>query len=97
MAVLLQEQAEQLENSFEAPLKEFVRLVKAAKHVIADRAAALHTLHTVCPDRAPPPGALSTAALLQALTSITTVESSALLHCIRHIAHAMATGGVGAL
>ncbi len=48
----LQEQAEELLSSFEAPLKEFVRLVKSAKNVMADRSSALQAMHQViraCP------------------------------------------------
>jgi sorting nexin-1/2 len=40
-----QEQAEALLSSFEAPLKEFVRLVKSAKAVMADRSSALQAAH----------------------------------------------------
>lgn len=40
-----QEQAEELLSSFEAPLKEFVRLVKSAKTVMADRSSALQAMH----------------------------------------------------
>jgi hypothetical protein len=46
---LLQEQAEALVSSFEAPLKEFVRLVKSAKAVMADRSSALQAAHQVSP------------------------------------------------
>ena len=40
----MQEQAEALGASFEAPLKEAVRAVRAAKAVMADRSHALATL-----------------------------------------------------
>jgi len=43
----VQEQAEALISSFEAPLKEFVRLVKSAKAVMADRSSALQAAHQV--------------------------------------------------
>ena len=39
-----QVQADALGASFEAPLKEFVRLVRSAKAVMADRSAALSAL-----------------------------------------------------
>ena len=44
---VLQEQADALLVSFEAPLKEFVRLVKSAKAVMNDRSNALHAVHQV--------------------------------------------------
>ncbi len=40
----LQDQAGQLGVSFEAPLREYVRMVKSAKAVMADRSLALHAL-----------------------------------------------------
>jgi hypothetical protein len=43
-AVRAQVQADALSVSFEAPLKEFVRLVRSAKAVMADRGAALSAL-----------------------------------------------------
>lgn len=43
----MQEQAEELLSSFEAPLKEFVRLVKSAKTVMNDRSSALQAVHQV--------------------------------------------------
>lgn len=43
----LQRQSEQLVNSFEVPLKEFVRAVKSAKSVITDRSTALGLLQQV--------------------------------------------------
>ena len=43
----MQVQTDALNTSFEAPLKEFVRMVKSAKGVMADRSAALQTLHQV--------------------------------------------------
>ena len=52
LPLFLQEQAEELLSSFEAPLKEFVRLVKSAKNVMADRSSALQAMHQVsraCP------------------------------------------------
>ena len=39
--------ADTLSKSFEAPLKEFVRAVKAVKKVVADRSAALATFQQV--------------------------------------------------
>lgn len=45
--VYVQKQSEQLVNSFEAPLKEFVRAVKSAKSVISDRSTALALLQQV--------------------------------------------------
>lgn len=47
VAFYLQKQSEQLVNSFEAPLKEFVRAVKSAKSVITDRSTALGLLQQV--------------------------------------------------
>lgn len=47
MSPWMQEQAEELLSSFEAPLKEFVRLVKSAKTVMNDRSAALQAVHQV--------------------------------------------------
>ena len=39
----LQRHSHQLEVNFEAPLKEFVRMVKSAKNVMQDRSTALTT------------------------------------------------------
>jgi sorting nexin-1/2 len=44
------EQSASLSTSFEAPLKEFVRLVKSAKATMADRGLALAALHTARSD-----------------------------------------------
>ena len=44
LARMLLDQAGVLGDSFESPLKEFVRTIRAAKATIADRAAALATL-----------------------------------------------------
>ena len=54
----VQIQAEALLVSFEAPLKEFVRLVKSAKSVMNDRSSALQSVHqvgtTVSSQKTPP-------------------------------------------
>lgn len=44
---VLQRHSHQLEVNFEAPLKEFVRMVKSAKNVMQDRSTALTTLQQV--------------------------------------------------
>ena len=46
--IAMQKQSENLLNSFEAPLKEFVRAVKSAKSVMTDRSTALGLLQQVC-------------------------------------------------
>jgi hypothetical protein len=48
MAKACQDQSVALGISFEAPLKEFVRLIKSAKATMADRSAALASLQQVC-------------------------------------------------
>ncbi len=45
-----QEHADHLTFSFEAPLKEYVRMVKSAKAVMADRSLALSTLQSARSD-----------------------------------------------
>lgn len=47
--VVMQGQVDELAATFEAPLKEFVQMVKSAKAVIADRATALSNLQAVTP------------------------------------------------
>lgn len=44
-----EDQAAVLASEFEAPLKDFVRMVKAVKAVMADRSAALSALQMVRP------------------------------------------------
>ena len=46
----VQEHADSLTFSFEAPLKEYVRMVKSAKAVMADRSLALSTLQSARSD-----------------------------------------------
>ena len=46
----VQEHADSLAFSFEAPLKEYVRMVKSAKAVMADRGLALGTLQSARSD-----------------------------------------------
>ena len=45
-----QEHVDHLTFSFEAPLKEYVRMVKSAKAVMADRSLALSTLKSARSD-----------------------------------------------
>ena len=47
---LAQEHADSLTFSFEAPLKEYTRMVKSAKAVMADRSLALGTLQSARSD-----------------------------------------------
>lgn len=47
---VVQEHADSLVFSFEAPLKEYVRMVKSAKAVMADRSLALSTLQSARSD-----------------------------------------------
>lgn len=47
---MVQEHADSLIFSFEAPLKEYVRMVKSAKSVMADRSLALSTLQSARSD-----------------------------------------------
>lgn len=47
---VVQEHADSLIFSFEAPLKEYVRMVKSAKAVMADRSLALSTLQSARSD-----------------------------------------------